>query len=203
LSASGLRNTVRYDLGMHTSIIALVASLTLSPETNSPNGYVDVDDEPTILEVDAEEATQPDGRRARWTSVTYQLSSGQIAEAFVEVDEQGHGEAMIHVDGEPLLHATTGGSTWVAPEIDLPPEVIVQLVSVDIANQVFAGVVHEPLKGPCSKWVRAAKYAWLAAIGVAEVICCSGAPIAGCVVCTGLAVVAAAAGDDIEEDYCG
>jgi hypothetical protein len=78
--------------------------------------------EPTILEVAADEVLQPDGRRVRWASVTYELSSGHEAEVFVEVDEHGRGDGLIYVEGEALVHVTTDGevgtTTWVAPDMD-------------------------------------------------------------------------------------
>jgi hypothetical protein len=170
--------------------------------------------EPTILEVAADELVQPDGSRVRWTSVTYELSSGQEAEAFVEVDERGRGDGLIYVDGEVLMHITVsdhgGTTTWVAPNIDLPPEALAQLVSVDVATEVFARIGYEPLGGPCSestkKWVRVAKYAWHGIIGGAAVVCCAGATAASggaaCIACGVFAGVAMEAGSDIADDYC-
>jgi hypothetical protein len=170
--------------------------------------------EPTILDVAADEFLQPDGRRVRWTSVTYELSSGHEAEAFVEVDDRGRGDGFIYVDGEALMHVCVDDhgdtTTWAAPNVDLPPEALAQLMSADVATEVFAGIGDEALSGPCSestkKLVRVAKYAWYGVIGAALGACCLGASAASggaaSVACGGLAGVAMGAGSDIADDYC-
>jgi hypothetical protein len=67
-----------------------------------------------ILDVAADETVQLDGLRVRWTSVTYELSTGHEAEMFVEVDDHGRGDAYILLEGEELMHVATdehGGTT--------------------------------------------------------------------------------------------
>jgi hypothetical protein len=89
---------------------------------------------------------------------------------------------------------------------ELSPEVLVELVHESVATEVFAGIAQEPVdncKEAGKTWVRAVKYAWFAAIGIAEIVCCTGGTLVGCAVCTGFATTAAAAGDDIADDYCG
>jgi hypothetical protein len=71
------------------------------PDSDAPIAYAASG--PTILEADADETVEPDGRRVRWASVTYELSNGRQAEAFVEVDEHGRADALIYSDGEPLV----------------------------------------------------------------------------------------------------
>lgn len=62
------------------------------------------------------------------------------------------------------MHVTTDehgdATTWIAPDIDLQPETLAQLVSSDVATEVFAGIGEDALSGPCGKWGRVAKYAW-------------------------------------------
>jgi hypothetical protein len=204
---------------MNAAIISLVTAFVL-PLGNaslppSPDVVQAADSqaspESRILEVAADELVQPDGRRVRWTSVTHELSTGQEAEAFMEVDDLGRGEALIYVDGLALMHVTTdehgNETTWIAPDIDLQPETLAQLVSSDVATEVFAGIGEDALSGPCGKWGRVAKYAWNGIIGAAAVVCCAGVgtptALAGCVACGALAGIASAAADDIEKDYCG
>jgi hypothetical protein len=147
-------------------------------------------------------------------SVTYELSSGRQVEAFVEVDEHGSSDALFYSEGEPLVHVRADGrgntTRWLAPDANLSLEDFSQLLSADVAEEVFVGIGDEHLAGPCSestkKWVRLAKYAWVGVIGVAAGVCCAGATVASggaaCVACGGLAMVAGSAGSDIADDYC-
>jgi hypothetical protein len=187
----------------------VLAAVPVHPtDTDAPIAYAASG--PTILESDADETVEPDGRRVRWASVTYELSNGRQAEAFVEVDEHGRADALFYSEGEPLVHVTTDGrgndTTWVAPKADLPPEDFSQLLSADVANEVFAAIGNDSLAGPCSestkKWVRLAKYAWQGVLGGAAAVCCGGTAGGACVVCGVLAGVAAGAADDIADDYC-
>jgi hypothetical protein len=195
---------------MNTATILswVLAAVPIHPtDTDAPIAY-DAS-RPTILEAVADETVEPDGRRVRWASVTYELSSGRQAEAFVEVDEQGRADALIYSQGEPLVHVTTdenGAVTrWVAPDIDLPLEDFSQLLSADVAHAVITGIGNEHLAGPC-RWARLAKYTLAATGFVAASACCTsvGGPTfgAGCIVCGGLATVTVAAGSDVIDDYC-
>jgi hypothetical protein len=86
-----------------------------------------------------------------------------------------------------------------------------EIIGPAVANELFAGIDPDARSRNCSertkKWVRVAKYAWLGAIAVAEGVCCLGTSAqtggASCIACLGLGTVAAAAGQDIAEDYCG
>jgi hypothetical protein len=168
----------------------------------------------TILEAVADETVEPDGHRVRWASVTYELPSGRQAEAFVEVDDSGRADALIYSDGEPLVHVTTDGqgsdTTWVAPNIDLPPEDFSQLLTDAVVSEVITGIGNDPLAGKCSEktkwWIGKAKYAIGVAAGYAAVACCAsvGGPTlgAGCVICGGLATVAGMGAMDAADGYC-
>jgi hypothetical protein len=153
---------------------------------------------------------QADGIRSRWTAVTYELSTGEEAEAFVEVDEHGRGEALLYMEGEPIMRATTDGDTWWAPDIELPPEMLAELVSRGVADEVFLGLSHDALAGKCSNLeyavVKGVKILWIVAAGAAGVACCSsvGGPSlgAGCIICGGLAAAAVDAGAEAADGYC-
>jgi hypothetical protein len=155
---------------MNAAIIALITAFagppsdaTLPPLTH--NEASSATPSPTILEAVADEALQPDGRRVRWVSVTYELSSGRQVEAFVEVDEHGSSDALFYSEGEPLVHVRADGrgntTRWLAPDANLSLEDFSQLLSADVAEEVFVGIGEEHLAGPCSestkKWVRLAK----------------------------------------------
>jgi hypothetical protein len=192
----------------------VLAAVPIHPSTSTDVPIAYAAPGPTIHEALADETVEPDGRRVRWASVTYELSNGRQAEAFVEVDEHGRAVALIYSDGEPLVHVTTDGrgndTAWVAPNVDLPPEDFSQLLSADVANEVFAGIGNEQLAAACSEktkwWIGKARYVWAAAVAYAGVACCAsvGGPTlgAGCVICTGLAAVAGLAGDDVASEYC-
>jgi hypothetical protein len=165
--------------------------------------------EVTILDVAADETLQPDGHRVRWTSVTYELSTGHEAEMFVEVDDRGRGDGYIFIEGEALLHVTTdehgATTTWVAPDIDLPPEALAQLATVNVADEIFAGI-GEPQAFKCSDFgkgvVKAAKYLWVGLAGAAGAACCAGGLGVGCLVCGGATSVAILAGTEAADGYC-
>lgn len=166
--------------------------------------------EAKILDVAADETSQPDGLRVRWTSVTYELSTGQEAEMFVEVDDRGRGDGSIYVEGELLVEVTTDGhggtTTWVAPDIDLPEQALAQLAPANVASEVFAGVGQGPQEFPCSDFgkgaVRAAKYVWIGLTTATGVVCCMGGIGVGCIVCATAAGVAGEMGGDIADGYC-
>lgn len=165
--------------------------------------------EAKILDVAAGETSQPDGLRVRWTSVTYELSTGQEAEMFVEVDDHGRGDGYIFVEGEALVHVTTDGhggtTTWVAPDIDLPQQALAELAPVNVASEIFAGVGEGPQEFKCSEFgkgaVRAAKYVWIGLNAAAGYACCAAVQPA-CVLCIGGAAVSGAMGSDIADGYC-
>jgi hypothetical protein len=204
---------------MNATIIALVTAFavplgnaSLPPDTNDESvegATSQAPPEPTILEVASDEVLQPDGLRVRWASTTYELSSGREAELFVEVDEHGRGDGLIYVDGEALVHVTTdvkGDTTsWVAPDVDLPPQVLAELANETVANEIFAGI-GGPQEFPCSdfgrKAVRAAKYLWIAATHAATAVCCIGGAGVGCVLCVAGVGVAGHAGAEAADDYC-
>jgi hypothetical protein len=145
---------------MIAAIIALVTALAvplnafLPPNAETVDAAESTTPAPSrILDTAAGEVTQPDGRHVRWTSVTHELSTGQEAEAFVEVDDRGRGDVLIYVDGDVIMHVSTDGqsdTTWIAPDLGLPPEAIAELVSTDVATQVFAGIGPQAFK--CSEF---------------------------------------------------
>jgi hypothetical protein len=206
---------------MNAAIIALVTAFAVPLGNASIPPVPDVEvieaadaqapPEPTILEIAADEVRQRDGLRVRWASATYELSSGQEAELFVEVDERGRGDGLIYVDGEALVHVVTDGqgvttTTWVAPDVDLPPQAIAQLASVNVADEVFAGIRYEPLSFTCSDFgkrvVKAAKYLWVGLMGAAMPVCCAATGGVGCVACGAATAMGALAGTEAADGYC-
>jgi hypothetical protein len=205
------------EMPMNPAIVALVAVFAVPPD-NAPNPpipdveVVEIADfetarEPTILEVAADELLRPDGLRVRWASTTYELSSGQEAELFVEVDELGRGDGLIYVDGEALVHVIVDGgtTTWVAPDVDLPPQTLAQLAHANVANEIFSGI-GGPQEFPCSdfgkKAVKAAKYLWVGLLGAAIPVWCAATGGVGCPACGAAAAVGSLAGVEAADGYC-
>jgi hypothetical protein len=85
--------------------------------------------------------------------------------------------------------------------------VIAQLTAANVANEIFGGMVNEPLKFPCSEFgkgvLKAAKYLWVGMTGAATAVCCIGGFGVGCVICTAGANLAGYAGAEMANDYCG
>ncbi len=203
---------------MNAAIIALVGVSALPPNNASTppvnkavqDGEIQVPSEPKILETAGDEVLQPDGARARWASVTYVLHGGYQAEAFVEIDEHGRGDALIYVDGEALMHVTVDDhgatKTWVAPNIDLPPEALAQLTTTGVATEIAAGIIYEPLSFPCSdygkKVVKVAKHIWGAMIAASSAACCLASSGAGCLLCAGAGSNVAELSSEAFDDYC-
>ena len=160
---------------------------------------------------EAAEYSTPDGNRVRWTSVTYQLTTGQDAATYVEVDERGSAEALLYLEGEPIIHITTNGtsstSTWVAPDADLSPDMLAELMSEDVADAILASLA-DPLAFPCSEFgkgvLKAGKYVLIGLSIAGGAACCAGtgATPVGCTLCAIGAGIAEEAGSEALENYC-
>jgi hypothetical protein len=201
-----MKNSTR---GLGSFLVALPLVCAAPPRAAAEEPTIETPPVATILDVAAGESQQGDGLRVRWTSVAYELSTGHDAEMLVEVDDQGRGDVHVYVDSEAILHVTTDAhgatTTWLAPDVDLPPEALAQLAAVNVADEIFAGV-GDPQEFKCSdfgkKAVKAAKYLWIAATHAATVACCVGGVGVGCLVCGVGAQVAGAVGSDMANEYC-
>lgn len=153
------------------------------------------------------EIEYPDGGRSRWVTVTYELSTGQEAQAFVEVDTQGIGQGLIDLDGEPILQVTVDAhgitDLWAAPEADVSPEMFVELLGSAVAHDVFAGIVPEPAGFPCSDYGKtvwkASKWIWKGLILAGEAACCS---TTDCILCSIGGEFIEGMGEAAWDDYC-
>ncbi len=114
------------------------------------------------------------------------------------------------MDGQALVHVTTDGSggtkTWVAPDVELTPELLADLTSPAIADRVFAALAVEPLAFPCSEYgkkvLKVSKYIWGSMVVAAEFVCCSATTGAGCVLCLVGGYNLGEAGSQALENYC-
>ena len=99
-----------------------------------------------------------------------------------------------------------GTKTWVAPDIDLPPEALAQLTSAVVASEIAAGIIYEPLAFPCSdygkKVVKTAKHIWGTMIAAGGAACCLASGGVGCLVCAGVGWNVAELSSEAFDDYC-
>jgi hypothetical protein len=202
-------NTAVAITALAVALAGTPSSAPLSPANSTTTVHDDTPPGPEILAVDHGEQLS-DGRRIRWVAVTYELSAGQAAETFVEVDELGISEALISMDGEPILYVAVDGlgnqTTWFAPGVSLPPETLAGLVHVTVADAVFKGIAVEPVGFPCSEWgkhvVQGSKYVWKAVVFLGGTACCAATSGAGCLLCGLGGEVFEEVGEGALDDYC-
>ncbi|PRQ04250.1 hypothetical protein ENSA5_08990 [Enhygromyxa salina] len=180
------------------TIALFLASLPPPPPPGTP---------PTVT--GAEYITDED-HTVRWASVTYELPSGEIAEAVMSVDLQtASGEAWVSVDGELIADATLaadapGVETWSTTEHPLAPAVLDGLQASGAADLMFDQFLGGPMEFPCSKWgkavLRAGKYIWVGAVAATAAVCCGA--VASCPACMTAGAVTSLAGTEALDGYC-
>jgi hypothetical protein len=93
----------------------------------------------------------------------------------------------------------------VAPDVDLPPQVLAELANENVANEIFAGI-GGPQLFPCSDFgkraVKAAKYLWVGLMGAAIPVCCAATGGVGCVACGAATAIGGLAGTEAADGYC-
>jgi hypothetical protein len=154
---------------------------------------------------------QADRTKVWSASATYELSTGDLGEAYILVDSNETGEVYFAINGEIVSHTSISGHvpgrgptyvSWAPEQLDYPHEALVELMQVSAGDVMLDGMIPQEFK--CSdfgkKAVRVAKYLWIAASAAAGAACtmATGAAIA----CGAGAVVLGAAGADAAEDYC-
>lgn len=95
---------------MLTDAAAIALAVTLTSEPPTSAGVVDIG--PVITRHDSARA---DGTPVWSSSASYELSTGNIAEVYVEIDGTGSGEIEIAIDGDTIVHSWSDGSgveTW-------------------------------------------------------------------------------------------
>jgi hypothetical protein len=159
---------------------------------------------PTRIEATPFEATRADGSRSWGAEATYELSSGDIGEAFMVLDSDGSGEAQLMINGEIVAHVAVETPTssptpvvtsWMPESVNYSPEVIAEIMQVDLPRVLAENI---PQEFKCSGWakraLKAGKYLWAGAITAA-------APV-GCIVCAGVAGTVGAVIYDKLENHC-
>lgn len=156
-------------------------------------------------------ATATDGTRSWGATASYLLSSGDVGEVLMVLGEDGTGEAQLMINGEIIaqvameLPSPDDGpvlTTWMPASVKHPPEVIAELMRVDLPA-VLAESLPQEFK--CSGWakklLKAGKYLWTGAVAAGGVTCCiTVSP--GCVLCAGTAAVVGEYVHDKLENHC-
>jgi hypothetical protein len=192
--------------------LSLATPLVLWP-TNVIAGEICVPTPPESPDITVSyvDDVQADRTKVWSASATYELSTGDIGEAYITVDSNNTGEAYFAINGEIVSHTTISQTeqrrgptfvSWAPDELDYPPEVLVELMQAAAGEMMINGMIPQEFK--CSdfgkKAVRVAKYLWIAA---------SAAVGAACTMATGAAIPCAAGatalgaiGADVAEDHC-
>jgi hypothetical protein len=197
-----------------------IAILTLA--LGSPSGVDSVNAgiclpvpvEPTLEDVDPFSDTRADGGRIWGATATYSLSSGDTGEAFLVIDSAGVGEAQIVINEIVVAHTAiiidpaTGQpvvTTWYPASVNLPPEVIAEMIRVDLPV-IVAEQIPEEFK--CSPWgqkvTKVASVLFRATAYAAGGACCAAtsASIVGCAICAAGSGVAADEVGKALDNYC-
>ncbi len=151
------------------------------------------------------------------TIATYELSSGDTAEALLNVDSLGRGEAYLAINGDIISHVAieyTAGvgersskmTTWLPDEDEIayPPELIAELVHGDVGDAILNRLVPQEFK--CSRFgkkaLKAGKYMWIGLVAASGTVCCMATAEIACPACVGAAAIGVAAGSEAIDGYC-
>jgi hypothetical protein len=175
---------------------------------------VEVPPAPELMSVAPFEISTIDGARNWGATATYRLSSADIGEAYFAINSDGSGEAQLMIDGDIIVHtaialdAATGQpvvTTWYPATIEQPPELIAEMVRVDLPIIVAEGI---PQEFKCSDWgkkvTRVASLLFRATSYAASGACCAAtAPsIVGCAICAGAIGLTGDEIGDLIDEHC-
>ncbi len=156
-----------------------------------------------------------DGQRFLGADASWTLSTGDLAEAHIILDELGTGEAYFAINGDTIAHVsladdelagTTGPSltSWTPAAIDYPPELVAALMHAEIGELLLGKMV--PAEFKCSRFgkkvLKAGKYIWTGLVAAGSTVCCIATEGIGCPVCMGAGAVATLAGQEAADGYC-
>jgi hypothetical protein len=201
-----------------TTVLSTILVFTAPPGT-PPNSSARPDEvrvplpsAPSHVEVTHFDDVRADGSHVWGAAAMYELSTGDIGEAYVEGDDLGNGEAYYAINGEIVAHATvTVGdgaegpitSSWSPNDSSYSPEVLAELMHRRVVELMINGTM--PREFECSPFgktvLKAVKYAVYGTATAVTAACC-GAVTPGCLVCAFSAGGAAAAAGDALDDYC-
>jgi hypothetical protein len=201
-----------------TTILASLLAFSTPPETPSvvsaPSDQVCTSLPPAPSNVDVVyfDDVRADGTRGWSAAATYELSTGDLGEAYLEGDSAGNGEVYFVLNGTIVTHTKvtideeTDGmntSSWSPYDSDYSPELLAELMHPRVVDVMVNGMGPEEFK--CSnfgkKVMKAVKYAVYGAATAITAACC-GTVTPGCLVCAFSAGSGAAAAGDAFDNYC-
>lgn len=162
------------------------------------------------------ELTQLDAGDARMWGADgrYVLSTGDIGEVSFVIEGDGHGEAYLTINGDIIAHSAVHidpmtaqpvTTTWWPEQVEYPPELIAELMRVDLPAIVADSI---PQEFKCSGWaktmLKAGKYLWAGAVTATAAACCFGTGVftPGCLICAGVVGAAGEYVGDKVENHC-
>src|SRR5690606_38867281 len=191
-----VRHTIRLTVTRMLPDALLSLMLCSSPAIEAPEIgeqiCVGIPSAPVQLELHHLDA----GDDPMWADGIYLLSTGDIGEVSFVLDGVG-GEAYLAINGYIIAHAAVHidpetaqpvTTTWWPEQVEYPPELIAELVQVDLPGVVADSI---PQEFKCSPWAKkmleAGKYPWSGAVVAGGAACCIGTSpsIVGCVLCAG------------------
>ena len=204
---------------MLSQAIMLTALLGAAPPESPANvtapadGQVCVTAPPAPERIDAQpfQSTAADGTRSWGATATYRLSTGDLGEAFMVLDDDGSGEAQLMIDGEIIAHAAvtvdSDGqlivTTWQPSSMSHSPAALAEMMQVDLPG-IVAGSLPQEFK--CSDWgrkvMKAGKYMAVGLIGAGMAACCIASQGLACIACGGATAVGTLGVIEFADGYC-
>jgi hypothetical protein len=187
---------------------------TLAPPIAEPDDgqtCMAVPPAPAILDVSHFDYTKKDGTRLWGAAASYDLSSGDVGEAFFVIGNDGAGEAYLTINGDIIAHAAIvhdeGDSptqtSWTPLSVTHPPEVIVELMRVDLPPLVADTIPQEFKCSPFGRKVlKAGKYLWTGLLAASGAACCIATQTLACPACAAGAAIGTLAGQEFADGYC-
>ena len=195
--------------------ILLTLGFATSPDSVAPpieQVCAPVAPRPERVDAQPFSSTAADGTQTWGATTTYQLSTGELGEAFMVVDSKGAGEVQLMIDGEIIAHVeislepATGQpvtTTWHPPEVTVAPEAIAEAMWIDLPT-IVAGTIPQEFK--CSAWgrkvMKAGRYMVGAGLAASAAACCLASQGVACLACAGGAWVVNEAAGEFANGYC-
>lgn len=198
-----------------SGVLAFVIPPETPPDLSAPSDRVCSPLPPAPHDIDMLyfDDVRADGSRGWSVALTYELSTGDFGEAYLDGDSLGNGESYFAINGTIVAHARvtieaeTGGpiTSYSLSQVgfEYAPELLAELVHPQVVDVMLDGMGPQEFK--CSKFgrkvLKAAKYAMYGTATALTAACC-GTLTPGCLVCAFSAGGAAAAAGDALDDYC-
>jgi hypothetical protein len=197
---------------------ALVSLLTPTRALAAGEFCAPLPPEASIVDSNQFEDVKSDGSTTWSSTVTYSLSTGEVAEAVLTFDSLQTGEMYFAVDGEIVVHVTFSQAaepganlergfatrSWADPDLAEQPALVAELLQESVGDILLDGMIPQPIK--CSGFgkgvMRGVKYLWIGATAAAGAACCAGTGIVGCAACAAGAAAAGTAGAEAANNHC-